>query len=158
MQIAYNHPEITEFNSHRDFKNEKELCDYLEHNLAQFVKEDLGYELDDYQREWPINGKVQRGQRAYAIDFFIVTKCGKSILVEAKHPNAASFTGLTKAIGQVLGYKSAFKENGIHVDECVIISSYFNHLAYKTIADNNLPVQIIVLNKSKVIYGSANRE
>ncbi len=152
IKLSPDDKELIDFNKHEEFNSEKELCDFIELNISQFCIEDLGFELDFYRRELPVSMNMRRGRMAHAVDFFIKTKCGKNIIVECKHPKSTT-SELCRAIGQVLGYKAMFENNGLIIDSCIICSSFFSSIPYQIISRNKLPIDIIVMSKTKVIYG-----
>jgi hypothetical protein len=130
-----------------DFKNEKALCDYIETNMHLFCDELLGVELKSYKREYRIAFKSYRGNRSQRIDFYIESKCGQRIVLECKNPTYAC--ELTAAVGQALGYKSLMKQYGTAVDRTVIVTTKLDTVAVMVIQDNNLPIELIAMDKTK---------
>jgi hypothetical protein len=130
-----------------DFKNEKALCDYLEDNMDLFCAELLGVELKSHKREHRIALKAYRGNKSQRLDFYIESKCGQRIVVECKNPTYPS--ELTAAIGQVLGYKSLLEYFGKPVDRMVIVTTKLDSVAVMVIQDNNLPIELMAMDKTK---------
>lgn len=143
-----------------DFPKEKDMCDYIESNISDFVVECLGYELKTYTREYPLVDGYNRNKKSNRrLDFMIETKCGKVIALECKNPTFLAEHAT--AIGQALTYMTLFANLNKRIDQLFIVSSKMDNTVPMVIDRFNLPIGFMVLDKSKhatfVEYGSANR-
>ena len=141
-----------------DFKNERELCDFIEFNIELFCKGCLGVELKSYTREYPIqtNGRSHKQSKGIRrVDFYIISKCGLSIAVECKHPTYAH-SELSASVGQALSYISIFKEYKTPIDKMFIVSSKSDYIIPQMIKDFNLPLEFVCINKKQSIILQTN--
>lgn len=136
----------------KDFANEKDLCSFIEINMAEFCLECLGVELASYEREYPIQipERQRRVKGIRRIDFFIRTKCGKTIGVECKHPHYPH-SELSAAIGQVLSYMSIFNQFNKPLDRTVLVSSKVDYIIPQVIKDFKLPIDFVCINKRQSV-------
>lgn len=130
----------------KDFKNERELCDYIELNIEKFCETELDCKLYYYKREWSVDNKVRPGCYKRAVDFFIQGDNGKTFIIECKH-NSAGASEAAKAIGQVLGYKLEIETNGMIVHQCIIVGTRVCHLTDALIMQYNLPIVTLFMDK-----------
>jgi hypothetical protein len=136
--------------SGNEFKNEKEFCDFIELNLDLFCKEILGIDLFSYEREFSMGG-YERSRRhgTRRIDFLINSKCGQTIGIECKTPKQAC--ELSNAIGQCLSYVSLSNKIKNPIDRIVLLSSKPDGLIPMVIKQFNLPIEFVIVNKTKAI-------
>lgn len=134
---------------HCDFSSEKELCDYIESHMADFISDCLGFELKKYKRECPIAGHGRRVKGNRRIDFYIETVCCKRIGVECKHPFYQA--ELSSAIGQCLTYITLFERMEKPIDSIVILSTKIDWVLPSVISRFNLPIGFIAFDKSKFV-------
>ncbi len=129
------------------FKTESELCQYLELNIQQFCREDLGIEYKSHQREVQIVRSRLRVKGNRRMDFVIKSKCGKTIVLECKVPKYGS--SLSEAIGQVLTYITLCESTERGIDEFVILSSKLDYSVPLVLSRFNLPITFIALDKKR---------
>lgn len=140
-----------------DFTSEKELCDYLEKYISDFCGDFLDVQYKSHERECKLiktNRSRFKGNRR--VDFLIKTQDGRNILIECKNP--VYLCELSNALGQCLSYISAFVNSGIKIDRTILLSTKIDHLTTQIITDFNLPVEFMVMDKTKCLkfshYGS----
>lgn len=103
---------IEVFNSKKEFKTEKEMCDYIELNMKLFVEDILYDELISYQREFTLKTKRRmfpnKGTPNPRIDFLIIGRHGR-YAIEVKNPTQ-TYTELSRSIGQMMLYEMLFEQ------------------------------------------------
>jgi hypothetical protein len=138
-------PEISNICFNNDFVSEKEFCNWVETNIAALCGDLFNEIAITYQREYgfpSLSGKNRR------VDFLIQTASGKNILFECKVPKFVT-AELTKAVGQLLSYKILLEERSVKVDLMVLVSSKYCPYVPKMIEKNLLPIEYVVIDKSK---------
>ena len=132
-----------------DFKSEKELADFIELNIKDFCGDFLEAQYISHKREYQLiktsRAKLKGNRR---IDFLINTDVGV-IVIECKHPTFIS--ELTSAIGQCLAYKSLISNSGLKVIRVIMVSSKIDNIVPQVIADYKLPIEFVVMDKSKCV-------
>ncbi len=141
---------IDEVNSRNDFKNEKDLCDYLEKNIKIFSKTWLNCEVKEYKREWEMSIYRRFSARLPRIDFMIMSKDGKRIGIECKNNKNVSFSDISRSIGQLLAYSVLADNAGVSFDELIIVSSKIHYCVHDVIKKYNLPIRFLVISKEYV--------
>jgi len=144
------------FNGANDFKNEKEMCDYIELNIKEFCMELFGDDYICHKREYGFvnTGKrmgcgVPKGESNTRIDF--VVRCtNNTYFVEVKNPIQIQ-TELTRAIGQLTLYQyhADIKSAG---SPLVLVSSKYNDLFYKLLKKHNVRCKYMLFNKYASAY------
>jgi len=131
-----------------DFSNEKDLCEFIESNIEEFCVEVLDVEYLSHIREFQLvkTGRNRlKGNRR--IDFFIRSKCGKTIGIECKHPTYIS--ELSNCVGQCLSYIALFEAQGIILDRLVITSTRVDNILPLVIHKFRLPIEYVAMDKTK---------
>jgi len=131
-----------------DFAKEKDLCDFIEHNIEEFCASCLGVEYGQHFREYGLK-QARRTKGSKRIDFLIVSKSGERIGVECKNPTYES--ELQGAIGQCLSYMTIFGISGKPIDRIAIVTTKMDWSTPFTIDKFNLPISLIGMDKSKFI-------
>lgn len=128
----------------KDFKNEADMCDYIEWNIKLFCIQCLGVTYKSHTREYAVRSNRRKSKR---LDFLIVDKSNNLIIVECKHP--IHICELHAAVGQVLSYASLLKAStGKEAKKLAIVSSKFDSEVLLTIKQFNLPITLVGLDKS----------
>lgn len=145
----------------KDFKNESEMCDYIEKNAELFAKDVLEIEYKSHKREYYLGDTLLIGRKKGnlpRIDFAFTSIDNEIILVECKNPSNI-YSELCISIGQILSYYCIAKKNGVKVNRICIVSTQFNMVIRDIIIEFNLPIEFYILNKTnllKLINGSSN--
>lgn len=135
-----------------EFSKEKDLCDYLEHNIKLFCIDFLNIEYKSHIREFEAGVRPRFQARGRRVDFMIEDSLGNIHLVEVKNPKTESEN--IQAIGQILSYGSLFNQFDSHnrkFKTLNIVTTKFDFSAYLTIMDFNLPISLFTMNKSSHI-------
>lgn len=150
--------DLVYFNANQDFKNERDMVDYIMLNLKTFLAEDFGVEPQGVKREMPIDGEFRRGCSGMRADLYVQTKCGQNLIFEFKNPHLKNpYSELAKALGQCLVYHTEFSKLFNGPVKVVLVSNRFSKEAYEMISSFNLPVEMICLNKTQMIYGELRK-
>lgn len=140
------------FNYSNDFKNERELCNYIEDNIKLFCSEVLLDNFVSYMREYHFvsenkfrgKGFPRKGQNNIRIDFMI--RCKNNLYaIEVKNP-IQKLTELSRTIGQLMLYEEMLEEKNINA-KIVLVSSKHDEIISKLIAKHNLNYRYILFNK-----------
>lgn len=146
------------FNANQDFKNEKDMVDYILLNLKTFLAEDFGVEPDGVKREMPIDGDLRKGSSGVRADLFVRTKCGQNLIFEFKNPQTRNpYSELSRALGQCLMYHTEFSKLFNKPPRIILVSNRFSKEAFELISNFNLPIELICLNKTQMIYGEVRK-
>lgn len=133
----------------RDFKNEKDLCDYIELHIEEFCLDCLGLKYKAHTREY----KVAQGRRnikgTKRIDFLIISEDGQKIGLECKHPTVPS--EVSYAIGQALTYLVILERMKEPLDKIFIVTTMLDWPLPFVIDRFNLPVGLIGFDKQKFV-------
>ncbi len=132
------------------FESEKELCDYIQLNMALFVADCLNEEVTEFSREYPLNGRCRAGAKGNRrVDFFIKTKSGQNIILECKNPYYKS--EIANAVGQCLSYIALFELMEQRIDRMIILSTKIDSTLPLIIQRFNLPIEFIAFDKDKFL-------
>jgi hypothetical protein len=137
--------EVGSLQMHDDFSSEEDFCLWVETNINQLTQDLFYTSLKSYVRELrlpSLNGNFRR------VDLLLTTVENKNILIECKRPKYPTHE-LTKAIGQLMSYKILLEERGIKIDEMVLLSTKYCRYVPKMIEAYLLPIEFILLDKSK---------
>lgn len=140
------------FNTVNHFKNEREMCDFIEQNIKLFCKELFDDEYIKHKREysfengwWSRKGSVvKEGKHNTRIDFMVTCK-RKNYAVEVKNPKQ-KYTELSRSIGQLMMYQMVMEWKGIDA-EIVLVSSSHVSVITQMIHRYNLGYRYFVFNK-----------
>lgn len=145
----YTYAELrSEFGS--DFKSEKELCDFLESHIRDFCIDFLEVEYISHKREYMIHKTSRsRGRGVRRLDFLVNVKPDNFIVIECKHP--ITVCEISHSLGQCLTYKSLLKNTKIDVSRTILISTKIDDVTPQVITDYNLPVEFMVMDKSRCV-------
>ncbi len=122
------------------FKNESELCNFLEANIEDFCDTRLGARYKTHSREFPMTMQMF-GSRPKRIDFLVELEDGTKVGIECKGTRNA-----TDAISQILGYSMYNRFNRM-----VIVSSKYDPLTQDIIERYKLPITYFCLNREYVL-------
>lgn len=133
----------------QEFRNEKELCDFVEANIDAFCME-LGISMAAYERESYITriATFGKGNRP-RVDFLIKETGGGVTLVEAKHPRNL-YREVNMAISQILDYILIAEKEGIKVNKAVILTSACNRQVLEIIKRFELPIDVVLISKDAI--------
>lgn len=135
------------------FNNEKEFCDYIEINISIFLKTCLNLEYKSHTREQLLGVKSRIRQKgSKRLDFFVLTACGKEIVIECKNPKY--ITDSSYAIGQVLEYGATIAKYRRHPDMLVLLSTRMEPTICNTIRQYNLPILYIAMDKENYLFSN----
>ncbi len=147
---------INIFNNANDFKNEKEMCDYIELNIVLFCKDFLNDKYIGHAREFKLSSNTFRNgactrkdENNTRIDFFIRGK-KRLYFVEVKNPIQIQ-TELTRAVGQLALYQYLINKKDIPA-ELVVVSSKYNDIFYKLIKKHSVDCKYMLLNKNQSAF------
>jgi hypothetical protein len=133
-----------------DFNSEKELCNFIECHINDFCYDFLDLQYESHQREYKLvntnRGRIKGNRR---IDFLIKSSCGKTIIIECKHPQ--QLCELSTAVGQCLSYISLLSNFNIKVDRTILLSTRIDNVTPQIITDFNLPVEFMTMDKTKCV-------
>lgn len=122
-------------------KTEKELCDFIELNMAEFCRNALGCDLFSFKRESFMRERTF-GANKPRVDFEIVTDQG-IYLVECKNPTQI-FSEVTKGISQLLAYSVLAEPTETKL---VLLTSGTLPIIQQTILKFELPIMVVYLNE-----------
>jgi hypothetical protein len=132
-----------------DFKNESDFCVFLEKNIKNICRDIFNDEYVSHVREFQIGSNSRRFRtKAQSLDFFVSTKT-KNIAIECKVQKKLDINKSSSCLSQLLGYGTRH-----HFDELYIFADKIHPLAQQIIEKYNLPIRIVVLNKT--YYGIFN--
>jgi len=135
----------------KDFNSERELCEYIEANIASFCKDCLGVTYKSHIREKPLSQLTSKrsikGNKR--IDFLIITSDNERIGIECKNPKYQS--ELSYAVGQCLTYLTLFELMGEPISRMAIVATKIEPSLTFTIDKFNLPILFIAMDKDKTL-------
>jgi hypothetical protein len=135
----------------KDFKSEKDLCDYIERNIQLFCIDVLNDLYISHKKEFTINGYNQ-SKNSKRIDFFI--ECEKyKYIIELKNPFYKS--ELSYGIGQLLTY-SILIDKADKNFKFILITTKYDDLSARIINEYKLPIDIIIFSKAKYLKYLSN--
>lgn len=117
------------FKIENQFKNEKEMCDYIELNMTPFCEELFHDEYVSHHREKRINSEPvfghsqKRWKQTARVDFLIKCKNG-TYCVEVKNPKKKSHDQ-SRTIGQMMMYHMELIKSGEKVKQVLVTSGYY---------------------------------
>jgi hypothetical protein len=156
--IVANELDLIYFNANQDFTDEKSMVDYVMLNLKRFLLEDFGVEPEGVKREFCLNGDTRKGSQGVRIDLFVRTKCGQNLAFEFKNPQKRNpYTELSRAFGQCLMYHQEFGKLLKDPVRIILVSNRFSKEAFEMLSKYSLPIEMICLNKSQMIYGELRK-
>lgn len=129
------------------FRNEKEMCDYIERNIELFCEEVLEDKYESHQREYSLKwqrGTFKRGRPNTRFDFLITCE-NQTYIVEAKNPTQI-YTEMSRAISQLMLYEMLAEDFGIEA-KIVIVASLHSDIFLRMLKRFNLNYGYIVFNK-----------
>ena len=135
------------FNVESHFKNEKEMCDYIEENIHQFCSDVLDDEYKCHEREFQVcrrRGKFSKDVPNIRIDFVIWCKT-KAYAIEVKNPKQ-KYTEMSRSIGQMMMYDMVLTECGLNYELCMV-SSQHSPIYSKMLLYYGLKYRYILFNK-----------
>lgn len=133
-----------------DFKNEKDLCDFIERNIESFTKDCIGLIYKNHIREYPLYTTKKRSIKGNRrIDFLITTECGKRIGIECKKPTYNS--ELASAIGQSLSYLTLFETTDTKIDKIILLSTTVDYVIPLILNKFKLPIDYVCMDKKKFL-------
>ena len=142
----YDYIEIKDhFNNANHFKNEKELCNYIENNIDNFCNE-LGIDYKSHTRECRMRKFRAFGASMPRIDFLINENDGGIILLEVKNPSQTQ-SEITRCVAQMLDYYITAEECGHKINKAIILTTKVNDNFMKIINRFNLPVELVLFSK-----------
>lgn len=130
------------------FSSEKELCSFIEQNIFEFTNE-LGLKYKSHKREYALAGYRRWVKGSRRLDFVINTMDGKRIAIECKRPSMRC--ELAAGIGQLLSYITIFERMERPIDRFILVSSLFDPAVPEIISRFNLPIEYIVMDKTKAL-------
>ncbi len=139
-----------------DFKNEKELTEFIIKNIEDFTKDVLKDKLIKFEKNQSFNknhyfGISQNGR----IDLIIRGKL-KTYAIEIKNPKQI-FHELSRSLSQLLTYIVLSEEQKKKINKFYILTSKYDNILIKVIKRFKLPINVIVLNKEYVAVWLYNR-
>lgn len=139
------------FSDATKFNSEKILCKHLEDKLPFLIKTVYGLDITEIHREYVFD-YFKYGFSKCRVDFWINTKQGKDILIEAKNPTFNMRENI-QGLAQMMTYKMILEYFG---KDAILIyaTSVFNFLIIKFIYDYKLPFDLFTLNQNSVAYFS----
>jgi hypothetical protein len=134
----------------KDFLKEKDLCDFLESNIKDFCNDFLEVRYQSHVREYKLVNCSRRSIKGNRrIDFLISTTDGQIIVIECKAPKV--LCELSNAVGQCLSYKSLLKNQGVKANRVILMSTKVDNSVPQVITDYNLPIEFMVMDRSRCI-------
>lgn len=144
--VLYKYPDLKPLIS-RDFQKESDLCDFLEFNLEEFCVEIYGSRPISYEREYSVSGAPKRRKHSRRIDFFVRLEDHRIVGLECKQPRYIS--ELSNCIGQCLTY-IMMSQQAEKIQSVCIVSSVIDHVLPSVLEEFDLPIDFVVINKSKL--------
>lgn len=146
-------PKVTDHKNYEsnDFKIEKDLCDFIEYNISQFVSEVLeeGGRFT-YKREFNLNQIQSFGPRPRRIDFYVEKEDGRGVLIEVKNPKNC-YSEVNNAISQIMSYIVTAKKSGVNVYRAVLVTSKYHKILKEVINEFHLPIEVFVMSKNHTL-------
>lgn len=130
----------------KEFKTEKDLCDYLELNIKVFCKS-IGIDYCSHQRESYIKDRVCFGKNTPRVDFFIKEKNGGYVILEIKNPKNLNAEG-NQAISQVLSYIMIAEKAKKKINKTIILTTNLSKNMMQIITRFNLPIEVVLFSKN----------
>lgn len=150
LQQINNNNVIDIFNSAKDFKNEKEFCDFLERNIENVCKDVFNDEYISHEREsfiHPVRRISSKGCSKTRIDFLITCKKG-NYLVECKNPSNSQ-RELNRCLSQVLDYIVVCENFNVAYKSAWILSTKYHNSVHQIIQRFDLPINLCIMNKTQ---------
>lgn len=136
--------------SFSDFKNEKELCEYIEKNAKEFCENVLEEDFLSYEREWNMNRDKFFGPRSTSVDFMFRTKQSRCVIIECKRPRNI-YSELRGAVSQLLAYSIVCKKNHEHPERHIIVTTGFHTVVSDMIKEFDLPLELFVMGRNTTL-------
>lgn len=133
----------------RDFKNEKELCDYIDLYPSIFAKDVLEIDYLGHEREYCISGDRRMNKNWKARVDFKFTGPNGDIYVECKNP-IHSYSEAHTGLGQILGYNCLAELFNRKVERYVLVTTKYNPILKMVIGKFNLPIEVYIISKQRV--------
>ena len=126
-----------------DFKNEKDLQNFIINNIEVFCKDLLGDTYVSHECQININSKrCGRLKGVKLVDLLVECK-NKKYIIELKHPRYVSET--RNGICQLLDYS-------LHTEgELVLVTTKFDEHVTRIISEYNLPIRFFYINKKQML-------
>lgn len=125
------------------FKDERSMCDFIEHNIELFTLDVLNEELVSYEREYSFGENVvYKRSRPTRVDFYIETKNHKAI-IEVK--NKCNTNACRSIIGQILSYGTKGNYNKL-----IVVLPGVNDILIDTIDKYELPIEVVMLTNKQI--------
>lgn len=129
------------------WSSEKQLVDFVEHNIIKFTKDSLGLEYISHAREWYFSNSKAFGANKPRIDLMILTNKGR-VGVECKLPKQA-FSELSKSLSQILSYSVLADLSNNPLERLVLITTQYDPIISGVIEKYELPIDIVVLGRQQ---------
>src|SRR5690625_1249265 len=135
-----------------DFEKEKDLCDYIDANAANFCIDLLEEEYVSHKREWGLNHPIapQYGTGRRSVDFMFTTDRSECVLVECKNPTH-TYSELRDSVSQMMAYRVMCIDRGMSPDRCVIVTSEYHPIVARMIHEYALPFEVFVLGRGQIL-------
>lgn len=147
-----NAKKITDFEKFqsKDFKTERELCNYIEENIKLFCRDVLEIEYMGHEREYVIceDRRINKKHKA-RVDFRFKNNDG-DIYVECKNPTHV-YSESNGALNQILAYSCVADFYQRKVSRLILLTTKYNVILGATIRKFNLPIEVFVFSKDHVL-------
>lgn len=130
----------------KDFKNEKELKEYILENKEFFCSEVLGVTYMDHVVEFPFKPIESLHENTINVDIVFIDTEGLSHFIELKNPlnvHADCMMG----IGQCLSYYYLARAYNIPLAGVYLVTSKHSNFAPLIIRDNDLPIKYVYIDR-----------
>lgn len=136
-----------------DFKNEKELLEYILLNKEVFCEEVLGIKYKNHIVENPFRPIEFLHDNTPNVDLVFIDSEDYIHMIELKCPHNAYGENLM-GLGQCLSYYYLSRVNNLRLADVYLVTTKHNNLIPLVINDNDLKIKYIYFDKSKhaVLY------
>lgn len=131
-----------------DFKDEKELLEYILLNKEDFCKDVLGVIYKNHATEFAFKPIKYLHDNAPIADLIFIDTNDFIHVIELKHPRNAYGENMM-GLGQCLAYYYLARMNGFKLADVYLITTKHNNMIPLVIRDNNLKIKYIYFDKAR---------
>lgn len=133
----------------QDFKDERELRDYILQNKEYFCKEALGVEYKSHIVECALKPIPHLFDNTIIVDLIFIDTEDKAHFIELKNPRN-KYGECLQGLGQCLAYYYAARVYRYDIADVYLVTTGHSNLIPAVIRDNNLKVKYIYFSKGVI--------
>lgn len=140
--------DYTQLKNDNNFKNEKELRDYIILNKETFCREILKVEYKSHILEFKFKPIENLHDNSVFVDIVFIDTNDCAHFIELKCPKFG-YNELMQGLGQCMTYYYLARAHNYNLAEVYLVTSKHNNLIPLVIRDNNLRIRYVYFDKSQ---------